>query len=220
MTCSYIQFLASLSDEEKTLLTAEGVVLPVGRAITKAEERELKQLRRKIKNKLSAQDSRRRRKEHMSTLEVENQDLRSQIQQLKNENKSLSSHLGAIQDSVGRRIPRGSRCVVMMMLLALSSQALPCAAASHELEAALPAGTSMMGNFSSATPTVPDYTVLSAAQSSLVADVLSKAGVTTKLPSMEGVECVVLRGNPERDVAWDVSMPPLIPLSELATGSH
>lgn len=73
------QFLASLSEDEKTLLTAEGVVLPVGRAITKAEERELKQLRRKIKNKLSAQDSRRRRKEHMSTLEVENQDLRSQV---------------------------------------------------------------------------------------------------------------------------------------------
>ena len=60
-------------------MEAEGAVLPIGRPITKAEERELKRLRRKVKNKLSAQDSRRRRKEFMSHLQVENEQLRTKV---------------------------------------------------------------------------------------------------------------------------------------------
>ena len=55
------------------------MVLPREGPITKAEERELKRLRRKIKNKISAQDSRRRRKEYMSQLELENEELRGQV---------------------------------------------------------------------------------------------------------------------------------------------
>jgi cyclic AMP-responsive element-binding protein 3 len=71
--------LQSLTPEEKDLIEAEGVVLPAEGPITKMEERELKRLRRKIKNKLSAQDSRRRRKEYMSLLEEENQALKDQV---------------------------------------------------------------------------------------------------------------------------------------------
>ena len=73
------QFLASLTEEEKELMQAEGVVLPTSGPITRIQERELKQLRRKIKNKLSAQDSRRKRKEYIGQIEEENELLKNQV---------------------------------------------------------------------------------------------------------------------------------------------
>ena len=60
-------------------MESEGIALPSHGPITKQEERELKRLRRKLKNKLSAQDSRNRRKEYLSQLEVDNQTLKNQV---------------------------------------------------------------------------------------------------------------------------------------------
>ncbi|VVC99053.1 unnamed protein product [Leptidea sinapis] len=98
-----------LTDEEKRTLLAEGYPVPTRLPLTKAEEKSLKKIRRKIKNKISAQESRRKKKEYMDQLErkveillSENSDYRKKVDTLEQKNASLMSQLAALQSLVTR----------------------------------------------------------------------------------------------------------------------
>ncbi|XP_059079367.1 cyclic AMP response element-binding protein A-like [Tigriopus californicus] len=96
-----------LTDEEKKTLISEGYPIPSKLPLTKSEEKSLKKIRRKIKNKISAQESRRKKKEFVDTLErqveVASQELgeyKRKCEVLEKENASLQSQLRSLRAMV------------------------------------------------------------------------------------------------------------------------
>ncbi|KFO92849.1 Cyclic AMP-responsive element-binding protein 3-like 3, partial [Buceros rhinoceros silvestris] len=82
-----------LTEDEKKLLAKEGVSLPTQLPLTKYEERVLKKIRRKIRNKQSAQESRKKKKEYIDGLEsrmsactAQNQELQRKVLHLEKQN--------------------------------------------------------------------------------------------------------------------------------------
>ncbi|XP_020798232.1 cyclic AMP response element-binding protein A isoform X2 [Drosophila serrata] len=98
-----------LTEEEKRTLLAEGYPIPQKLPLTKAEEKSLKKIRRKIKNKISAQESRRKKKEYMDQLErrveilvTENHDYKKRLEGLEETNANLLSQLHKLQALVSK----------------------------------------------------------------------------------------------------------------------
>merc|ERR1712226_1177681 len=81
-----------LTEEEKRTLISEGYPVPQRLPLSKQEEKSLKKIRRKIKNKISAQESRRKKKEYMDTLEKRMNRLASDLEEYKAECSNLESH--------------------------------------------------------------------------------------------------------------------------------
>lgn len=90
-----------LTDEERRTLIAEGYPIPQRFPLSKAEERSLKKIRRKIKNKISAQESRRKKKEYMEELEKKVQTMEAQIAMLERQNSDLMRQIGKAGDTKG-----------------------------------------------------------------------------------------------------------------------
>ncbi|XP_072390655.1 cyclic AMP response element-binding protein A isoform X1 [Diabrotica undecimpunctata] len=102
-----------LTEEEKRTLIAEGYPVPTRLPLTKSEEKSLKKIRRKIKNKISAQESRRKKKEYMDQLErkvehlvTENNNYRQKIDFLEDSNTNLLTQLQKLQSIVARTHPQ------------------------------------------------------------------------------------------------------------------
>ncbi|KAJ7329122.1 hypothetical protein JRQ81_015296 [Phrynocephalus forsythii] len=114
-----------LTEEEKRTLIAEGYPIPTKLPLTKAEEKALKKIRRKIKNKISAQESRRKKKEYMDSLEKseltrislpnqiccsnENSELRKKVEVLENTNRTLLQQLQRLQALVAGKVSRSCK---------------------------------------------------------------------------------------------------------------
>uniref|UniRef100_A0A8C6XK21 cAMP responsive element binding protein 3 n=1 Tax=Naja naja TaxID=35670 RepID=A0A8C6XK21_NAJNA len=115
-----------LTDEEQQLLEKEGISIPSHLPLTKAEERVLKRVRRKIRNKQSAQDSRRRKKVYMDNLEsrvlactAQNSELQKKVQLLQKQNTSLLEQLKKLQALIqhsSTKTAAASTCVLVMVL--------------------------------------------------------------------------------------------------------
>ncbi|XP_064331394.1 cyclic AMP-responsive element-binding protein 3-like protein 4 isoform X2 [Phalacrocorax carbo] len=113
----------SLTEEEKRLLAQEGVTLPGTLPLTQAEEQILKKVRRKIRNKQSAQDSRRRKKEYLDGLEsraaaclAQNQELRKKIQELEKRNGSLLRQLQTLIKQTSNKTAQTGTCILILLL--------------------------------------------------------------------------------------------------------
>ncbi|GAB0092314.1 hypothetical protein DMENIID0001_073040 [Sergentomyia squamirostris] len=122
-----------LTAEEKRLLAKEGITLPTNYPLTKHEERELKRIRRKIRNKISAQDSRKRKKEYVDGLEErvkqctdENQTLMKRIKLLQSQNANLTNQMKKLQAllSKGTNTAQPATCL-MVLLLSMALIAAP-----------------------------------------------------------------------------------------------
>ncbi|XP_040294395.1 cyclic AMP-responsive element-binding protein 3-like protein 2 [Bufo bufo] len=120
-----------LTEEEKRTLVAEGYPIPTKLPLTKAEEKALKKIRRKIKNKISAQESRRKKKEYMDSLEKrvencssENNDLRKKVEVLESTNRTLLQQLQRLQAMVAGKVSHSykaastqtSTCLMVVVL--------------------------------------------------------------------------------------------------------
>ncbi|XP_072538698.1 cAMP responsive element binding protein 3-like 3 like isoform X2 [Salminus brasiliensis] len=115
-----------LTDEERRLLAKEGVTIPTHMPLTKAEERTLKRVRRKIRNKQSAQESRKKKKIYMDGLEnrvavctAHNQELQKKVQMLQKQNMSLIEQLKKLQAMVKMstmKTTTTSTCVMVFLL--------------------------------------------------------------------------------------------------------
>uniref|UniRef100_A0A2R5LMP0 Putative creb/atf family transcription factor n=1 Tax=Ornithodoros turicata TaxID=34597 RepID=A0A2R5LMP0_9ACAR len=121
-----VEEVLQLTDEEKRLMRKEGISIPTTMPLTKAEERELKKIRRKIRNKQSAQDSRKRKKEYVDGLEnrvklctAQNIQLQKKVELLEKQNGSLVLQLKRLQTLVANSSTRNtqtSTCVMVLML--------------------------------------------------------------------------------------------------------
>jgi len=115
-----------LTDEERKLLADEGCELPEDLPLTKAEERILKKVRRKIRNKRSAMASRRRKKEYISGVEKdfgvskdENDELKKRVKFLEQQNFNLMAQLRKLRESVMSLPKSGHACALGVVFFSL-----------------------------------------------------------------------------------------------------
>uniref|UniRef100_A0A674KBD2 cAMP responsive element binding protein 3 like 3 n=1 Tax=Terrapene triunguis TaxID=2587831 RepID=A0A674KBD2_9SAUR len=115
-----------LTEDEKKLLAKEGVALPTQLPLTKYEERVLKKIRRKIRNKQSAQESRKKKKEYIDGLEsrmsactAQNQELQRKVLHLEKQNSSLLEQLRKLQTLVLQSTNKAAQtgtCIAVLLL--------------------------------------------------------------------------------------------------------
>ncbi|CAM4627546.1 cyclic AMP-responsive element-binding protein 3-like protein 3 isoform X4 [Lepidochelys kempii] len=116
----------ALTEDEKKLLAKEGVTLPTQLPLTKYEERVLKKIRRKIRNKQSAQESRKKKKEYIDGLEsrmsactAQNQELQRKVLHLEKQNSSLLEQLRKLQTLVVQSTNKAAQtgtCIAVLLL--------------------------------------------------------------------------------------------------------
>ncbi|XP_040317599.1 cyclic AMP-responsive element-binding protein 3-like protein 3 isoform X1 [Herpailurus yagouaroundi] len=115
-----------LTEDEKKLLAKEGLTLPTQLPLTKYEERALKKIRRKIRNKQSAQESRKKKKEYIDGLETrmsactaQNQELQRKVLHLEKQNLSLLEQLKKVQAIVVQSTSKSAQtgtCIAVLLL--------------------------------------------------------------------------------------------------------
>ncbi|XP_020489780.2 cyclic AMP-responsive element-binding protein 3-like protein 3-B isoform X1 [Labrus bergylta] len=136
-----------LNEDEKRLLVKEGVNLSSKLPLSKFEERVLKKIRRKIRNKHSAQESRKKKREYVDSLEermfacnTNNLELQRKIHKLEETNNAMLEQLSRLQallpKSSSKTAHRGT-CILVLLLsfsliISLNLQPEPYSQVGHE----------------------------------------------------------------------------------------
>jgi len=118
-----------LNEEEKRLCERENIKLPSHYPLSREEEKNLKRIRRKIRNKVSAQDSRKRKKEYVDAMEDrvricsdENSELHKKMELLESQNKTLAGQVKRLhQIIVNGGMLKNTQTSTAMMVLLLST---------------------------------------------------------------------------------------------------
>ncbi|CAH1797495.1 unnamed protein product [Owenia fusiformis] len=115
-----------LTEEEKRIMLKDGISLPTDVPLTKEEERQLKGIRRKIRNKESAKNSRKKKVEYVDGLEKrvkvctqQNSILQKKVGTLEKQNMSLLSQLKRLQAALanaGLKQSKTGTCIMVMVL--------------------------------------------------------------------------------------------------------
>ncbi|XP_056127618.1 cyclic AMP-responsive element-binding protein 3-like protein 3-B isoform X2 [Rhinichthys klamathensis goyatoka] len=123
-----------LNEDEKKLLAKEGVNLPSQLPLNKYEEKILKKIRRKIRNKQSAQESRKKKKEYIDGLEsrmaacsAQNMQLQQKVILLEKTNTSLVEQLRRLQSLVmnGSCKPAQTGTCILVLVISFSLILIP-----------------------------------------------------------------------------------------------
>ncbi|XP_061654215.1 cyclic AMP-responsive element-binding protein 3-like protein 3-A isoform X1 [Phyllopteryx taeniolatus] len=120
----------ALNEDEKRLLAKEGINLPSELPLSKCEERVLKKIRRKIRNKHSAQESRKKKREYVDSLEermsacsAHNLQLQRKVHRLEETNNALLEQLSQLQallpNSSNKTTQRGTCLLVLLISFSL-----------------------------------------------------------------------------------------------------
>ncbi|XP_022653043.1 cyclic AMP-responsive element-binding protein 3-like protein 1 isoform X2 [Varroa jacobsoni] len=122
-----------LTEEEKRTLIAEGYPVPTRLPLSKAEERSLKKIRRKIKNKISAQESRRKKKEYMDALEkrveiltAQQREMRSRYERLEQTNRELVEQLRVLQSTLDEGVATEENVEEIINITDIPSEDVSC----------------------------------------------------------------------------------------------
>ncbi|KAA0199387.1 putative camp-response element binding protein [Fasciolopsis buskii] len=138
-----------LSTEEIKMLRAMGVQMPARFPLNQVQERALRTVRRKIRNKLSAQASRARRQEYVADLEYrvqlsdkENERLRRQVAHLQNDKRDLIAHVRRLRSYVAKFLYKDEKTTLLPLFTR------PVRESNHSMKSATQAATAAAGGTS------------------------------------------------------------------------
>ncbi|TPP58619.1 putative camp-response element binding protein [Fasciola gigantica] len=138
-----------LSAEETKMLRAMGIQMPSRFPLSRTEERALRTVRRKIRNKISAQASRARRQEYVTDLEYrvqlsdrENERLRRQVAHLQNDKRDLIAHVRRLRSYVAKFLYKDEKSTPLPLFTRSAHKS------NHSIKSAKQAATAAAGGTS------------------------------------------------------------------------